>query len=186
VPSSTPAAAVVTPSPSASPSPTASPTKAAPTKKPNKKGNKPKKTKKPKPSPTPEVWSAAYRNRVCAAVRHLEDTATHRDTAAALIAANDFPHARAEAYEIVALSVQAKDETEAAPKWPPGDDLLVQLTGSAHRLGQGATQVIEGMANVDAGVISAGQAEMTIGVNLLEQAKAKIAELALTYGPASC
>ena len=108
------------------PTPTEDPPTAAPPTK------KPAKTKKPKPTPTPVTWSDAYRTHVCSAIASLSDAKTHLDAAAAQLTRQNYPGARAEAYQIVALALQATDQIPTVKAWPPGRG----ARGAAHRLGQ--------------------------------------------------
>ncbi len=177
-PSSAPVVAVVTAPPTATPT-VDPPTAAPPTKKPAK-------TKKPKPTPTPETWTEAYRSHVCSAVGSLTDAQPHLDAAAARLSQQNYPGARAEAYQIVALALQATDQISAAKAWPPGDEVMALLTASANSIGHGASTLIDGMASLDAIVMHAGGAEMDAGNEQLAQAKAAVEGLAATYGPAGC
>ncbi len=177
--SNIPAPVAVTSPPTAALTATAQPTDAPATKK-------PRKTKKPKPTPTPETWTPAYLAHVCAAIGYLSDTQPHLDEAAARVSSREFPKARAEAYEIVSLSVQATGEINAAPAWAPGSDLKTLLATSASTFGHGASHLIDGMAAIDFDIIGAAQAEMSAGRDQLAQARAAVAGLAATYGPAGC
>ena len=178
-PTSTPAAAAVTAPPTVAPTPTVEPTAPPPTKK-------PKKTKKPKPTPTPDVWKAAYTDRVCAAVAYLSETKGHLDTANGFIGAQNYPKARSEVFEIVSLAVKASDEVAAAPAWTPGEELIGWLSASASSLGNGGSRLIDGMASLDVEIMQAGSAEMTTGGVQLANAEAAIDGLSAIYGPAGC
>jgi hypothetical protein len=178
-PTSTPALALVTAPPTVAPTPTPSPTEAPPTKK-------PKKTKRPKPTPTPEVWSEGYRSHVCAAIGYLSDTKAHVDGAATQLAGSHAPQARAEAFEVIALTVKASDSIGAAKAWPPGDELEGKIGDSIKTLGNGATHFLAGLAALDFDVMHAASAEMDGGGEQLGQAEVILAGLSATYGPAGC
>ena len=60
------------------------------------------------------------------------------------------------------------------------------LTDSANSIGHGASQLIDGMASLDVNVMHAAGAEMDTGNGQLDQARAALQELSLTYGPAGC
>lgn len=177
-PSRAPVVAVVTATPT--PTPTENPPTVAPPTK------KPAKTKKPKPTPTPVTWSEAYRSHVCSAIGSLSDAKTHLDAVAAKLAQQNYPQARAEAYQIVALALQATNEIPTVKAWPAGEVLVGLLTDSANSIGHGASQLIDGMASLDVNVMHAAGAEMDTGNGQLDQAKAALQELSLTYGPAGC
>ena len=164
--------------------PTATPTEDPPTVAPPTK--KPAKTKKPKPTPTPVTWSEAYRSKVCGAIGSLSDAKTHLDAAAAKLSQQNYPQARAEAYQIVALALQASNDIPTVKSWPAGEVLVGRLTDSANSIGHGASQLIDGMASLDVNVMQAAGAEMDTGNGQLDQAKAALQELSLTYGPAGC
>jgi hypothetical protein len=63
---------------------------------------------------------------------------------------------------------------------------VVLLTDAANSIGHGASTLIDGMASLDVNVIHAAGAEMDTGNGQLDQAKAALQELSLTYGPAGC
>lgn len=177
-PSGAPVVAVVTATPTATPTEDP-PTVAPPTKKPVK-------TKRPKPTPTPLAWSDAYRAKVCGAIGSLTDARPHLDAAASLLTQQSYPQARAEAYQIVALALQASDQIPSVKAWPQGEVLVGLLTDSANSIGHGASSLIDGMASLDVNVMHAAGAELDAGNQQLDQAKAALAELTTTYGPAGC
>ena len=178
-PTSTPTPALVAAPPTVAPTETPSPTVAPPTKK-------PKKTKKPKPTPTPEVWTEAYRSHVCAALGYLSDTKAHVDGAATELAAGHAPQARAEAFEVIALTVKASDSVGATKAWPPGDELKGKLEDVIKTLGDGATHFQAGLTALDYDVMHAASAEMGTGGDQMAQAQVVLAGLSATYGPAGC
>ena len=177
-PSRAPVVAVVTATPTATPTEDP-PTVAPPTKRPAK-------TKRPKPTATPVTWSDGYRTHVCSAIASLADAKTHLDAAAAQVTRQNYPGARAEAYQIVALALQATDQIPTAKAWPQGEQLVGLLTDSANSIGHGASQLIDGMASLDVNVMHAAGAEMDTGNGQLDQARAALQDLSLTYGPAGC
>ena len=137
--------------------------------------------------PTPVTWSDAYRSKVCAAIGFVvrrEDARRCRrgQTGPAELPASE----RAEAYQIVALALQASNDIPTAKSWPAGEVLVGLLADSANSIGHGASQLIDGMASLDVNVMQAAGAEMDTGNGQLDQAKAALQELSLTYGPAGC
>jgi hypothetical protein len=176
-PSRAPAVAVVT-------APTATPTEDPPSVAPPTK--KPAKTKKPKPTPTPVTWSDAYRTQVCAAIAALADAKPHLEAVAARLSQQNYPQARAEAFQIVALALQATDQIPTVKAWPQGEQLVALLTDSANSIGHGASTLIDGMASLDVNVMHAAGAEMDTGNGQLDQARAALQVLSATYGPAGC
>ena len=132
------------------------------------------------------TWSDAYRTHVCSAIASLSDAKTHLDAAAAQLTRQNYPGARAEAYQIVALALQATDQIPTVKAWPQGEALVGLLTDSANSIGHGASTLIDGMASLDVNVMHAAGAEMDTGNGQLDQARAALQELSLTYGPAGC
>ena len=60
------------------------------------------------------------------------------------------------------------------------------LTDSANPTAHGASALIDGMASLDVNVMHAAGAEMDTGNGQLDQARAALQDLSLTYGPAGC
>ena len=116
----------------------------------------------------------------------MSDAKTHLDAAAAQLTRQNYPGARAEAYQIVALALQATDQIPTVKAWPQGEQLVGLLTDSANSIGHGASALLDGMASLDVNVMHAAGAEMDTGNAQLDQAKAALQELSLTYGPAGC
>jgi hypothetical protein len=175
-PSRAPVVAVVTATPTATP--TEDPTVAPPTKKPAK-------TKKPKPTATPVTWSEAYRRIVCSAIARWP---TRRRTSTRRPRNSPGRTTRGQGGGVPdrALALQATDQIPTVKAWPQGEVPVGLLTDSANPTAHGASALIDGMASLDVNVMHAAGAEMDTGNGQLDQARAALQDLSLTYGPAGC